>query len=227
MSVKDRVFLVTGASGNVGRGVTERLLAGGAKVAGLDRAPSSGGPGYLGLVVDLTTESAVEAAFDEVEKTLGPVWGVLHIAGTWKGGQPVADTDLALFESLLSINLRSSFLVGRAAMKRLVPRGGGRIAMVGSVTAANFAGMAGSGAYNISKAGVIALTKVLAEEGKEHGVYANAIAPNTIDTPMNRQAMPTVDPAKWVPLAAVVDALVGVVSPESAVNGAVLTLTGR
>lgn len=227
MSLKDRVFLVTGASGNVGQGVTARLLAEGAKVVALDRGPTTGGPNYLGLVVDLTAEQAVEAAFDEAEKKFGPIWGVLHIAGAWKGGQPVADTDTALFESMLSINLRSAFHVGRAAMRRMVPRGGGRIAMVGSLTAANFSGMSGAGAYNVAKAGVIALTKVLAEEGKAHGVFANALAPNTIDTPANRQAMPNVDRSIWVPLSGVVEALVSVVHPDSAVNGAVLTLTGR
>jgi NAD(P)-dependent dehydrogenase (short-subunit alcohol dehydrogenase family) len=227
MSWADRVFLVTGAAGNVGRATSQRLLTAGARVAGVDQRESGDGhPSYASLRADLSSEAEVEAAFETAEKRLGPLWGVLHIAGTWKGGAAVQDTDLALFDSLMSINLRTSFLVGRAAMKRLVPRGG-RIVMVGAYTAATFTGMSGSGAYNVAKAGVIALTRVLAAEGREHGVFTNCVAPNTIDTGANRAAMPKADASRWVPLDAVVDALVSAVSPESGLNGAVLTLTGK
>jgi NAD(P)-dependent dehydrogenase (short-subunit alcohol dehydrogenase family) len=229
MALADRAFLVTGASGNVGRAVSRQLLAAGARVARVDRQGDSSeeNPSYVAISADLSAEDEVETAFETAEKRLGPLWGVLHIAGTWKGGKQLQDTDLALFDSLVSINLRSSFLVARAAMKRFVPRGGGRIVMVGAWSAATFTGVSGSGIYNVTKAAVIALTRILAAEGAEHGVFANCVAPNTIDTEANRAAMPKADPSRWVPVSAVADALISAVSPESALNGAVLTLSGR
>jgi NAD(P)-dependent dehydrogenase (short-subunit alcohol dehydrogenase family) len=233
MSIANRVFLVTGAAGNVGRTTTRRLLAAGARVAAVDRQepapPDSSVPpsSFAGIRADLSSEPEVDAAFDAAEKKLGPLWAVLHIAGTWKGGRPVQDTDLELYESLMGINLRSSFLVGRAAMRRFAPRGGGRIVMVGAYSAATFIGVQGSGAYNVSKAGVIALTKILAAEGREHGVFANCVAPNTIATEANRAAMPTADASRWVPVEAVADALLMAASPESGLNGTVLLLSGR
>lgn len=227
MSLHDLAFLVTGASGGVGHPLVERLLAGGGRVAALDRAPYGGSsPGLTSIVADLADEGAVEKAFDTAERAIGPLWGVLHIAGGWQGGAPVRDTGLDVFDRMLTMNLRTSFLIGRAAMRRLTPRGG-RIAMVGSWTAATFTGLSGSGAYNVSKAGVIALVKVLAEEGREARVLVNAVAPNTIATAANRAAMPDADASRWVPIEAVVESLVSLVSPCSAVSGAVLTLPGR
>ncbi len=225
--LKGRTFLVTGAGGNVGRAAVQRLLADGAKVAGLDHHEPHATGAFVGIGLDLTQEGAVAAAFATAEQQLGPIWAVLHIAGGWQGGVTVADTTVDAFETMLSRNLRTSFVVGREAMRRMVPRKEGRIVMVGSLTAATFTHLSGSGAYNVSKAGVIALTRVLAEEGAPHGVFANAIAPTTIATSANRDAMPKADESKWVPIEAVVDALLSVASPRSGVNGATLTLTGR
>ena len=230
MPVADRAFLVTGASGNVGRVVTERLLAAGARVAGIDHhlpADTEGGASHIALRADLTVEADVIAAFTAAEEKLGPLWGVLHIAGSWKGGQPVRDTGLDLFEWMLSVNLRTAFLVGREAMRRMVPREGGRIALVGAYSAATFTQLGGSGAYNVSKAGVIAVARVLADEGRPYGVFTNCIAPNTIATDANRAAMPKAEADRWVPVEAVADALISAVSPECGLNGSVLTLTGR
>ena len=231
MPLKDRVFIVTGASGNVGRAAVQRLRQEGARVASLThRAPGAGegtSPDHLLLHAELTDESSVEAAFGATERAFGPLWAVLHIAGGWEGGHPISETPLDLLDRMLATNVRSGFLVTRAAMRRLVPQGGGRIVAVGAYTAASSTQLADSGAYNIAKAGEIALTKVLAEEGRAHGVFANCVAPGTIDTPQNRAAMPKADFSKWVPVEAVVHALLGAAAPESALTGAVLTLPSR
>lgn len=232
--LQGRVVMVTGAGGNVGSAVVHRLLAEGVKVAGLDhhqpRPVSSPEQGmeedmYVGVAADLSNESAVAYAFNQVEEQLGPVWAVLNIAGGWKGGKPVRDTGLDLFESMITVNLRTAFLVSREAMRRMQSRGG-RIVLVGSYSSATSTSLSGSGAYNVSKAGVIALTKVLAEEGASAGVFTNAIAPNTIATESNKKAMPKADFSKWVPVEEVVEAALSVASPRSGVNGSVLTLSG-
>jgi NAD(P)-dependent dehydrogenase (short-subunit alcohol dehydrogenase family) len=229
--LKDRVYLVTGASGAVGDPTVERLLAEGARVAAValnmpQPRPEAGGK-YIGIQANLTDEAAVERAFEQAESTFGPLWAVVHVAGAWKGGPHVADSHGDLLDAMLAVNLRTSYLVSRSAMRRFVPRGSGRITLTSSYAAATLQNVAGSGAYAISKAGVIALTKVLAEEGGPHGVYANCVAPLTIDTAANRQAMPKADPSRWVPVAAVVDALLSGTRPASEVNGAVLLLPGK
>jgi len=230
MPAAKRVFLVTGASGNVGHLVVSRLLAAGAQVAGVDRHPPAEfgrGASYFGWRADLTVEAEVAAAFAAAEQKLGAVWGVVHTAGSWQGGQPVRETVLELFEAMLSVNLRTSFLVGREALRCMVPREGGRIALVGAYSAATFTHLSGSGAYAVSKAGVAALAKVLADEGRPHGVFTNCVAPNTLATPANRASMPKADASRWVPVEAVAEALVGVVMPECGLNGSVLTLSGK
>jgi NAD(P)-dependent dehydrogenase (short-subunit alcohol dehydrogenase family) len=220
-----RVFLVTGATGHVGSAVVKRLLTEGARVAALARRAQPTQDQLIGLRADLTIEAEVETAFTQAEQQLGPLWGVLHVAGGWEGGAPVRDTSLDLFDRMLSENLRSAFLVGRAAMRRLDQRGG-RIVFVDAFSAATYTRLAGAAAYNVAKAGVIALTKALAEEGAAQGIYSCCVAPNTIDTAANRAAMPGADAARWVPVDAVVEALLSAASPRSGMNGAVLTLPG-
>lgn len=229
--LKERAFLVAGASGAVGAAAVEALLAEGARVAAVARSlptphPEAGNR-FVGIPADLTDQAAVEHAFERAEDALGRLWAVVHVAGAWKGGHTVGDSQVELLDEMLSVNLRTAYLVSRSAMRRFVPRAGGRIALTASYPAATLVGVAGSGAYNISKAGVVALTKVLAEEGAPHNVYASCVAPLTIDTEANRRAMPKADASKWVPVTAVVEALLSVTRPDSQVNGAVLPLPGR
>jgi len=119
---------------------------------------------------------------------------------------------------MVQINLRSAFLCCRAALRRM--RGDGRIVNVAALTAAALAGMGGSAAYAATKAGVIALTKAIAEEGG--GVRANCVAPGAMRTPQNGNR-----PGQ-VPLEDVVEGILYLLTPEAgAVNGAVLTFPSR
>ena len=204
--MKSRCVVVTGSSGNLGRAVVERLERAGTRVAALTRRDA-----------DLGVEAEVEAAFERVLQRYGAIWGSVHCAGGWAGA-PVAQTDLATFEQMIALNLRSSFLCCRAALRRM--RGEGRIVNVAAFTAAALQGVGGAGAYAASKAGVIALTKAIAEEGG--GVRANCVAPGTLRTPANGET------SGQVALEDVAEAILYLVSPEAgAINGAVLTLPSR
>lgn len=204
--MKSRCVVVTGSSGNLGRAVVERLERAGARVAALTRRDA-----------DLGVEAEVEAAFEKVLQRYGAIWGSVHCAGGWAGA-PVAQTELATFEQMIALNLRSSFLCCRAALRRM--RGEGRIVNVAAFTAAALQGVGGAGVYAASKAGVIALTKAIAEEGGS--VRANCVAPGTLRTPANGET------AGQVPLEDVAEAILYLVSPEAgAINGAVLTLPSR
>lgn len=217
-----RCVVVTGASGNLGSVVCARLVREGARVVALVRRASDRvAEGAIAQVADVESEAAVESAYDAAE----PVWASVHCAGGWAPGT-VAKTDVATFEKMIALNLRSSFLCSRAALRRMEPRGAGRIVNVAAYPAATLVGIGGSAAYAAAKAGVIALTKAIAEE--KHGVRANCVAPGTMRTPQNAAGMAGADQSGWVPLEDVAEAIVYLVSPEAgAANGAVITLPSR
>jgi NAD(P)-dependent dehydrogenase (short-subunit alcohol dehydrogenase family) len=205
MPIKSRCVVVTGASGNLGAAVVERLERAGGRVVGLTREDA-----------DLTNEAEVEAAYQRVLERHGAIWGSVHCAGGWAGA-PFAQTGIETFEKMIAINLRSAFLCCRAALRRM--RGEGRIVNVAAQTAAALQGVGGAAAYAAAKAGVVALTKAIAEEG--NGVRASCVAPAALRTAANGEA-------GQVPLEDVAEAILYLVSPEAgAVNGAVLTFPSR
>jgi len=216
MSLQGRSIVVTGASGNLGRAVCARLAGDGARVVPFvhhKRAPEE-------RAVELTDERSVEAGFEGI----AGLWAAVNCAGGWKGGSPVRDTPVEVFEAMIASNLRSAFLVSRAAVRRFGPEGG-RIVNVSAATAASLSGIGGASAYAAAKAGVIALTKALAEEGAASGVRASCVAPGVMRTPENERAMPGVGSARWVKLEDVAAAIAFLCDPRStAVNGAVVTL---
>jgi NAD(P)-dependent dehydrogenase (short-subunit alcohol dehydrogenase family) len=198
--------VVTGASGNLGRVLVERLQRAGAVVVPLTHKDA-----------DLSQEPQVEAAYDRALQRNGAIWGSVQLAGGWAPGT-VAQTSVELFERMIDVNLRSAFLCCRAALRRM--RGEGRIVNVSAIIAATLTGVGGSAAYAAAKAGIVALTKAIAEEGG--GVRANCIAPGTMKTPANG------DLPGQVPLEDVAEGILYLLSPESgAVNGAVLTFPSR
>jgi NAD(P)-dependent dehydrogenase (short-subunit alcohol dehydrogenase family) len=169
----------------------------------------------------------VEAAYDAAEKKSGPLWAAVHCAGGFAGGT-VAATSLETFDKMIATNLRSAFLCCRAAIRRMQPHGGGRIVNVASFQPAILAGIGGSAAYAVSKAGVVALTKAIAEEGAKTGVRASCVAPGTMRTPINAKAMPSADQSGWVPMEDVAEAIAWLVSPEAGTaSGAVITFPAR
>jgi NAD(P)-dependent dehydrogenase (short-subunit alcohol dehydrogenase family) len=105
---------------------------------------------------------------------------------------------------------------------------GGRILNVATRPALEWRAGAGMAAYTASKAAVAALTVALAEEVVNSGILVNAIAPSTMDTPANRQAMPDADPAAWAKVEDVAATILFLASPDNRVTrGAVVPVYGR
>ena len=135
------------------------------------------------------------------------------------------ESEVKDFDFLMNLNLRSYYLASREAMKLLAGGSGGRI--VGIASMQGIRPGAKHGGYGVAKAGVVALTSILADEGHEHGITANAIAPSIIDTPANREWGSAEDIKKWVTPQQIAEAIEHLLSDAGkAVNGSVIQAFG-
>lgn len=195
-----RVAIVTGVAGALGSSVARRFGAVGATVVGVDvREPNDEDaqlrPGTVDFrEADLTDESTVERLVADVVDDHGRLDYLLNIAGTWRGGTPIDETDLETFEMLFAVNLRTAFLASKHALPHLRETGG---AIVNVSAKSSLRGGSGDGPYRAAKAGVRLLTETIADEN-DGTVRANAVLPDVIDTPTNREAMPDADRDDWV-----------------------------
>ena len=226
----DRIFVVTGGFGALGRALATRLVAEGAQVCLLDRtpAPAEGLPAGLALTlgeVDLGDEAASLAAFARVREALGGLDGVINVAGgfTW---ETLEGGSLESWDRMYIANVRTAVASCRASLPLLLARGAGRIVNVGAL-AAQKAG-AGMAAYAAAKSAVARLTEALAEEVKDRGITVNAVLPSMIDTPANRADMPDADTSRWVTPAKLAAVICFLLSEEaSAITGACIPVNGR
>jgi NAD(P)-dependent dehydrogenase (short-subunit alcohol dehydrogenase family) len=195
----DRVAIVTGAAGALGSATVRRFEEAGATVAAVDLvAPSDDDavlePGVASAFyeADLTEEDQVREMVEAVVEDHGRIDHLLNVAGTWRGGDPIAETDLDTYRFLQDVNLTSAFLASKHALPHLQDTEG----TIVSVSArSSLSGGEGDGPYRISKAGVRLLTETIAEENRGT-VRANAVMPSVMDTPMNREMMEPSD--DWV-----------------------------
>ena len=189
--MRDKVALVTGAAGGIGRAVVRTLAERGAVVAAVDRKvdglwESVGAAAAAGLAVeafpaDVTVAAEVEDAVAAVERQLGPIELLVNAAGVLRTGEArqVPDED---WEFVFAVNTTGVFHVSRAVVNRMVPRGRGAVVTVAS----NAAGTprTGMAAYAASKAAATMFTKCLGLEVARHGIRCNLVAPGSTDTPM-------------------------------------------
>ena len=176
--------------------------------------------------VDCTDAEAVTRFMKETVEAFGHINAVCALVGGWAGGRDVGETDDVRFDRMLDINLRSAFYTVRAAIPHLLEAEWGRIIAMGSRAAVETP--AGQAAFNVAKAGVVALIKSLANELDDTNVTANVILPAVIDTEDTRAALPYADYVRWpkpAEIASVVDFLA---SQHSAViNGAAIPVYGQ
>ena len=224
---EDRVVLITGASGGLGWAVRDAFLAEGATVVAVARSIEEDReqPNYLCVAVDLTSVEGVRSVLDQALQRAKRLDVLVHVMGAFAGGSTVAETDEAVWDRMMVLNLRSAFLVTRAALAPMISAGYGRIVAVGSRTGVE--PTAGLGAYGVSKAGLNSLVQTIAEEVKGQGITANVVLPSIIDTPANRKAMPKADFSKWVTSEAIARQILWLSSEEAGeVNGALIPMYG-
>lgn len=175
--------------------------------------------------VDATNPEAVTSLMKDVADRWGAIHGLCALVGGWAGGRDVDETDDVRLERMLDLNLRSAFYATKAAIPYLKEAGWGRIILIGSRGAVDFP--SGQAAFNISKAGVVALAKSAAQELDGTGVTANVLMPSVIDTPATRASLPYADYVNWPTpdeIAAVADFLLS--DAAGVMNGALVPVYG-
>ncbi|GAB3028186.1 SDR family oxidoreductase [Natronobiforma cellulositropha] len=225
------VAIVTGASGALGSAAVERFREAGATVCAVDVVEPSDedsllevGSGVHFYGADLTDEAAVERVIDEVADDHGRIDHLLNVAGTWRGGSHIEETDLEEVELLWKVNLQTALLVSKHALAHLQDSEG---AIVSVSARSGLEGGAGDGPYRITKAGIKILTETLAEENLGV-VRANCVMPSVIDTPMNREMMPDADHETWVDPTEIADVMAVLCSDATAVtSGAAVPVYGE
>jgi NAD(P)-dependent dehydrogenase (short-subunit alcohol dehydrogenase family) len=225
--MKGKVVVITGALGALGRVVAETAMARGAKVAGVDHAPSqlAATPERLELGgVDLSDAAQAKKAIDAAAQHFGGLDALINIAGGF-AFETVADGDDKTWQRMHALNVLTALNASRAALPHLASSKAGRIVNIGAIGALQ-AG-AGMGAYAASKAGVHRLTEALAAEWKGK-VTVNAVLPSIIDTEANRNSMPKADFSKWVQPLELAEIILFLASDAaSAVTGALIPVAGR
>lgn len=201
--MKRKVVLITGGSGALGQTVVPAFVATGASVVMGDLNPVKM-PGVTALKADFTDQTQVRGLVDEVIRTSDRLDVLINLVGGFATGR-IVETEMSLWQRMLTMNLTSAFLLSQAVLPSMIQRGQGRIVHVAARAALE--PFAGAAAYIVSKAGLIGLIRTLSAELEGSGVTVNAVLPSTIDTPANRKAMPGADRSKWARPDSIADAL--------------------
>lgn len=222
-----KVIIITGALGALGRVVAEIAQQRGARVAGIDHAPSTAAatPDRIELGgVDLSDAAQAKRAVDAAAAHFGKLDALVNIAGGFVF-ETIADGDIKGWQRMYALNVETALNTSRAAIPHLSASSAARIVNIGAMGALQ-AG-AGMGPYAASKSAVHRLTEALAAEHKGK-ITVNAVLPSTIDTAANRASMPKADFSKWVTPQELAEVILFLVSDAaSAVTGALIPVSGR
>jgi NAD(P)-dependent dehydrogenase (short-subunit alcohol dehydrogenase family) len=232
MDFTNRVVLVTGAAGNLGRAVARAFAARGAALVLVDQrrdlleeAFGAEDARRVFAATDLLDRGQTTGAVARAIERFGRIDVLCNLTGGFRMGEAVHETSEATWTFLLDVNARTLLGAVHAVVPHMIAAGGGRIVNVGAVAAQR--GIAEMGAYCAAKSAVVRLTEAMSAELREKGINVNCVLPTTLDTPVNRAAMPEADPRRWVATDALADVIVFLASDAArAVHGVALPVTG-
>ena len=187
--MQDKVAIITGAGGALGRATALRLGADGFAIGALGRASADlaetaaqleaeGFPVRM-LEVDLRDSDAIEAAVAGTERDFGPVEALINNAAIYPS-TPFLEIPLAEYDDVVTVNQRGYFYAAQVAARGMVARRSGAIVNVGSITW--HGGWSNLASYVSTKGAAVALTRALARELGEHGIRVNAVSPGAFPT---------------------------------------------
>jgi NAD(P)-dependent dehydrogenase (short-subunit alcohol dehydrogenase family) len=224
-----RGVLVAGGTGWLGGAVLKELSDAGYAVTATwveererERVEAALGDRVRLVQADLFDPDVVARTVDAVDD-LG---AVVNLVGGYRSSGKAHEWEPSDYDRMLELNLKPGFLLARAAMPRLVEADGG--VYVGVSARAAVRPFAGASGYIAAKAAVLAFVQALAADYRDDGVRANAVLPNAIDTPANREQMPNADFSKWVPPEEIARVIRFLVSDDSKpITGAAVPVYGR
>lgn len=233
--LEGKVALVTGVShdGQVGQAVARKLAENGTALAICARTQTNlearaqelrqTGARVLALATTLTDESQVHQLIERALNEYRRIDILVNLAGGLTRYKPAVEHSLDDWNHELNNNLLSAFLTSRAVFPHMRESGGG--AIINFARAGLF--QANMLAYNCAKAGVEALTRTLALEGRDSGIRVNAVAPGLVDTASNIAAMKPKDLKRWAKREDIAETVVFLASPAAAgITGQVIAVTG-
>jgi NAD(P)-dependent dehydrogenase (short-subunit alcohol dehydrogenase family) len=231
----DRIVVVTGAAGNLGRAAALAFQSAGASLVLVDRAVDRLQRLYpdlaeaqnhlLATSVDMTDPASVETMVQTALERFGRLDVLANTVGGYHGGTPTNETSLEDWDRMLNLNARTAFLASRAVVSPMLTQGQGKIVHVASRAAER--GRARSMAYSVAKCAVVRLTESLSAEVKRKGINVNCVMPGTIDTPQNRESMPDAKRDRWVQPEAIADVILFLASDAArAIHGSAIPAYG-
>jgi NAD(P)-dependent dehydrogenase (short-subunit alcohol dehydrogenase family) len=231
-----QVVVVAGGTGGLGNAVSLAFLKEDAKVvvtyrnpeefAALKRAAGAKAAALEGSMVDVTDERVTGEFVGGVLSRHGRVDALVNTVGGYAGGVKLWELETKVFDTMLSLNLRSGYALARAVVPAMLKQRHGSIVNVAAKAA--FDHGAGASAYAASKAAAVAMMDSLAADVKGTGVRVNSILPSIIDTAVNRQAMPNADFATWPKPEEIAEVILFLCSDKAAVvHGAAVPVYGN
>ncbi|HEY2806028.1 MAG TPA: SDR family NAD(P)-dependent oxidoreductase [Gemmatimonadales bacterium] len=231
-----QVAVVTGVGrvGQIGHAVAEGFIRAGAKlvisdknavgVAARAKEFASRGADVRAAAGDLTEPDVAHWIIEQAMQNFGRVDILVNVAGGLTGIAPMTEAGEDVIDREIAINLKTMYLVSRAAAKVMVPRKSGAIVSFASMAAIQ--ARPAMAAYSAAKAGVAALTRSLALELRDANVRVNAVAPGTVRTGDNRASMGDTGSSHWVEIADIVNAVLFLSSDAAAgITGHVLPVS--
>jgi NAD(P)-dependent dehydrogenase (short-subunit alcohol dehydrogenase family) len=237
MNFQDKVVLVTGGTGGLGREVTMAFLETGATVvvtyvaedefaAVVSAAQKIGATPPAGARLDVTDAQAVGKFIADTSAKHGRLDILVNTVGGYAGGTNLWETDDRTYDKMLQLNLKAGFVLARAVVPQMIKQNRGWIVNIASKAAFDHA--AGGALYAASKAAALALMDSLAADVKPYNINVNSILPSIIDTAANRRAMPGADFAKWPKPKEIASVILFLCSDEGRViHGAAIPVYGR